>query len=201
MYILGKWKMKIIIFCMVGTAWAARGEEAYRKTAFVETKVVDSFSVGVRDQNGFTNSAPDQYLSFAIWCTNGPARLAIPPQPEYAYKVELFDTNGIAITKTEMGNNIGSKFDDFDESALKTHTKINAEAFKKSELAAWWLMFRPSDLFEITKPGNYTLRIQFQILAHVRTGPNRGDYVKRIIHFPALDYPLVQPKLTNGVKP
>jgi hypothetical protein len=201
MYVLNKWKMNIFIYFMVGVVLVARGEEAYRKTAFVETKVIDSFSIGVRDQNGFTNSAPDQYLSFAIWCTNGPARLAIPPQPEYAYTVELFDTNGIAVTKTEMGKNIGKKFHDFDESALKTHVKINAEAVKKSELAAWWLMFRPSDMFEVAKPGNYTLHIRFQILAHVRTGPNRGDYVKRLIRFPALDYPLVQPKLTNVVKP
>jgi hypothetical protein len=186
---------------MVAAAWAAPGEEAYRKTPFVETKVVDSYSIGMSDQDGCTNSAPDRYLTFAIWSTNGPIHIVFPTQPEYAYQVELFDTNGIAIQKTEMGKQVGKRFDDFDEFAMKKNIKVNAEAVKKNEPAPWSLMFRPIDLFEIDKPGNYTLRIQFQILAFPRTGPNRGDYVKRIIRFPALDYPLVQQKLTNGIKP
>ena len=54
--------------------------------------------------------------------------------------------------------------------------------------------FRPSDLFEMSKPGNYTLKIHLQIIAFLpRTGPNRGEYTNNLMsRFPPLDYPLVK---------
>ncbi len=192
------WVLKIFVCCVAGFALAARGEEKYRETAFVESKVVDSFSIGVRDEDGFTNSAPDRRLTFAIWSTHGPAHVVLPAQAESAYRVELFDSNGVTIAKTQLGKEVGIDFTDFGESALKKDLKVNAEALKKSELASWMVIFRPADLFEIDKPGNYMLRIQFQIIAFPRTGPNRGDYAKRLIRFPPLDYPLVQPKRLKG---
>jgi hypothetical protein len=156
--------LKILAHCLVGITLIARGEESPQQAAYVETKIVESFSIAVRDQDGYTNSAPDKYLTFAVWCTNGSVLVGVPPQREYAFQVELYDSDGITVAKTEAGKKVGSKFDDFDESVLKRN-KVNLPASKRGELDAWSLMFRPIDLFKIDKPGRYILRIRFQFLA------------------------------------
>jgi len=191
MYNLRKWSWLFLCF-MAGSTWIVQGDQVYQETPLVESKMIDSFSMGVSDQDGHTNSAPDRYLCFAIWCTNGPVRVAYPATPEYAYQVELFDSNGLPIPKTALGKKTGSKFWGFDENALKSIKIGRLMPPRRSEPVPWLYMFRPADLFEIQEPGNYTLRIRFQIVAFPRTGPNRGDYKKELIRFPALDYPLVQ---------
>jgi hypothetical protein len=53
-----------------------------------------------------------------------------------------------------------------------------------------------SDLFEISKPGNYALRIRFQILAFPATEPASPGRARTniLIRFPPLDYPLIDPE-------
>ena len=190
---LRPWILVVFLFLPSCTLPVA-GQETNRQTAFVETKVIDSFSIGVSDENDATNSTPDQRLFFTLWYSNGPVHVACPPHPQYSYKAELFDANGVATAKTYLGKVVGSKFDAFADSSLEKKMRANTEALKKSDLPVWSLMFRPIDLFKIDKPGHYILRLWFQIVVFQRTGPNPGDFVRRLIRFPALDYPLVQSK-------
>jgi hypothetical protein len=157
----------------------------------IETKVVDGFLIGVTGSYLTTNTSPDELLVFVPWTTNGSAWFVVPVEPEYAYQVELLDTNGVAVPKTELGKKVGTKFLDFE--ASKNEVKIKRlRADKKGKAVAMPILFRPSDLFQIDKPGIYTLRIRFQILTFPRTGPNRRDYTNDLIRFPPLDYPLVK---------
>src|SRR2546425_981835 len=91
---------------------------------FVETAVVDGFRIGLTDEFGHTNSSPDHRLCFSIWTTNRSARVAFPTQPEYAYAVELFDTNGIALPRTSLGKRAGSRFLDFGLTSPKHGIKV-----------------------------------------------------------------------------
>ena len=170
----------------------------------VETKIVDGFFIGVSDRYGYTNTSPDRDLAFSIWTTNkiwatNTTRVTFPTKPEFAWQVELFDTNGVAVPKTAAGKKAGTKFLDF---GLKTAVlratfgpEPNAQrwvAMEKTMSRGGLLLFRPSDLFKIEKPGNYTLKIRFQILTFPRTGPNPGEHTNDLIRFPPLDYPLVK---------
>jgi hypothetical protein len=175
--------------------------------------------MGVTDEFGHTNTSPDNKLCFSIWTTNkiqaasgirvtNSLNVIFPTQPEYAYQVELFDTNGIAIPKTEAGKKVGTKFLDFNTNSFVLRSS-GPEGYSgpggrfgvKAQMTivrekAWpyemLLIFRPSDLFKIEKPGKYVLRIRFQVIAFPRTGIKRGDYTKNLIRFPPLDYPLTK---------
>lgn len=202
-----KWNMKPLL-CAIGllsgmmNLWAHQTND---DLSYVETKSVDGFSIGVTDYYGLTNTPTDRRLCFTVWTTNriwhnNPTHVIIPTEPEYAYQVELLDTNGIAVAKTELGKTVGSKFMDFNltPSISGIHTQMIG-ANRRGNASTLLIIFCPKDYFEITKPGNYTLRIRFQILAFQDTGPNRGDYTNVLTRFPPLNYPLFQQ--TNQINP
>lgn len=219
-------KSPIIIFIICVAAILSseinlRANQTNDDISYIETKTVDGFSIGITDYYGLTNTPTDRGLCFSIWTTNevGAANQIIvtnavsvifPTQPENAYQVELFDTNGVAIPKTEVGKKAGSKFFDFNTNSfvvwstggysgpggwfgVKVKSQREVVTTKAREpQGQMHIIFRPSDLFMIDKPGNYKLRISFQIIAFPRTGPNRGEYKTELIRFPPLDYPLTK---------
>lgn len=191
----------LIVFIPIGI----QSEQSYEEPAFVkinacETKVVDGFCIGLtgRDKEGrcsTNNTSPDHELFFIPWTTDGSAWFAVPIEPEYAYQVELFDTNGAAMPRTEQGQKVGTKFFDFTSSAPKEGIGTKRlRADRKGQPVGMPLLFRPSDLFKVDEPGNYKLQVRFQILTFPRTGPNREDYTNHLIRFPSLEYPLIQPE-------
>jgi hypothetical protein len=156
------------------------------------TKEVDGFVIGVADSHSKNTTSPSDELIFLPWTTKRPVWIAVPAKPEYAYRVELLDTNGVAVPKTEAGKEAGSKFYEFGPRNNEIEVK-HLHAERIPDMTAAPLLFRPSDLFQIEKRGAYTLRIQFQILTFPQTGPKRGDYTNHLIRFPPLDYVLVKP--------
>jgi len=219
-------KSTITIFTICASAILSpemnlKADQDHSDIAFVETKTVNGFSIGITDEFGHTNTSPEIKLCFSIWATNeiGAANqikvtngvfVVFPTSPENAYQVELFDTNGVAIPKTEVGKTIGTNFFDFNTNTfvlrstggysgsggwfgVKVKAQREAVTTKARQPQGQMLIiFRPSDLFVIDKPGNYTLRIRFQIIAFTRTGLNRGEYTTDLIRFPPLDYPLTK---------
>jgi hypothetical protein len=117
-----KWNLKSLI-CVAALFLSMlnlRADDKYHELSYVETKIIYGFSVGVTDEYGQTNTPPDRHLCFTIWTTNkvwftnNIDTAVFPTQPEYAYQVDLFDTNGVAMPKTELGEKVGSNFLDFD---------------------------------------------------------------------------------------
>lgn len=175
-------------------------EPGFVEIKALETKVVDGFFIGLAGRaigasDYSTNStSPDDELFYVPWTTSDPAWVVVPAEPEYAYQVELLDTNGVAVPKTELGKRFGTKFFDFNTTPSKKGIAIRPlRANKKGKPVPTPCLFYPhhtSDLFKIDKPGHYTLRIRFQILTFPRTGPNRRDYTNDLIRFPPMAYPL-----------
>jgi hypothetical protein len=159
---------------------------------FIETKVVDGFSIGITDEFGTTNSLSTRRLCFSIWGpTNEHARATFPTHPEYAYQVELIGSNGIAVPKTAAGKKAGSKFFDFGPNAGEQGIKIQRTFVGRKDAPFEMLViFRPDELFKIEEPGNYVLRLRFQILAP-RTGKTATNGVRQLIRFPVVEYPIV----------
>jgi len=173
---------------------------------FIKTKAVDGFYVGVADSGFATNNTPiTNQLIFGIWrtTTNNNATVYIPTAPEFIYQIELLDTNGIAMPKTEFGKTVGTRFLDLDTSfdGNKGFKLRMEHPSYGPEFGGQHLFFptrpgykdqrfySPTDLFEIKDPGNYKLQIHFQII--VRTGLVL-DKTAHIVRFPPLDYPLVK---------
>jgi len=175
----------------------------------IETKAIDGFYIGVASSAFTTNDTPvDDKLIFGVWktTTNNYAMVYIPTEPEYAYQVELLDTNGTAMPKTRLGEQVGRRFFALDTTFSSEGAQLRrAYATDKPGFPSQYLFFpskpghggrpvySPNDLFDIKKPGRFTLRIQFQIIVRTGTGKNKTAH---IVRFPPLDYPLV--KLDTG---
>jgi len=172
-----------------------RADQTNSPIAYAETKPVDGYFIGVTDEFGKTNTLSHQRLCFAVLTeTHNNAPVFFPGQPEYAYQVQLIDSNGIAVPKTDLGKKAGSKFMEFNTAALhKTEIRTQgAMALKKTEGPGLFLIFRPEDLFQIEKSGNYTLSIRFQIIVFPQIGPHRQDRTNLLIRFPALKYSITK---------
>jgi hypothetical protein len=187
----------VVLSLLATSTWADQSNQVpVAEVKAIKTKVIHGFCIGLAGWNSdfyTNNTSSDDSLIFLPWTTNKPAWIVVPTEPEYAYQVELFDTNGVAMPKTDLGKKAGTKFFDFDSTAYEKGITIkHLHAQKIGEVTDSPFLFRPSDLFKVEKPGNYTLRIRFQILAFPRTGPNHGDYTNDLIRFPPLDYPLVK---------
>jgi hypothetical protein len=208
-----------ILFFFVILTWLdiyVLGAESRKESDFmpleaIETKVVDSYLIGVVGSPAgqacsTNNTSTDDPLVYVIWTTGTPAWVAYPAEPEYAYQVELLDTNGVAMRKTELGKKFGTEFYDFGP-----RTKVRrCPTAKKGEAVPMNYLFShpeglsvpfhpesPSNIFTITNAGRYTLRIRFQIMTFPRTGPKRSDYTNKLVRFPPLDYPVF--KATNAL--
>lgn len=175
----------------------ARAQGAGPDLQFVQSKAVDGFVLGITDDLGSTNTPISRGLCFSIWTvTNGLRRVAFPTQSQYAYEVELFDTNRVALPKTALGKRAGSKFLDFDATAFDQGIKLqHAFADDKATSPGILVLFRASDLFVVRQPGLYNLRIRLQILVLSKTGPSRTHAPPQLIRFAPIDYPLSLPAL------
>jgi hypothetical protein len=161
----------------------------------VKSPVMGGFCVGVAGWPNTTNTTADDWLNFLPWTTNNnTVWIAVPAEPEYAYKIELLDTNGLSVSKTPRGKKAGGKFDDFDAHPSKHGIQVKRlTAHRMDGPTESPRLFRAADMFEIEKPGRYILRVQFQILVFPRTGAGRGAYTNELIRFPPLEYPIIKP--------
>jgi hypothetical protein len=131
----------------------------------------------------FPTTAPDgkwrsdQTLTYEVISTNREAILYIPSDSEYLCQIDLFDRSGQTIDKTDLGKKVGSRFETIQIS--RQHPRYDRPLFvflnsNKEEVNARQLrtinggtsapaFFSPDELFKIEKPGEYKLRLRFQL--------------------------------------
>ncbi len=174
---------------------------------FVQTKVVDGLYIGVTDEFGHTNAPPTNHLCFCIWTTNAfwtndITMVAFPVDPEYACDVQLFGPNGAEVPRSENGGSVGRHFQDFDPASGYVYgtgwppqhgvRMQRTAAMYKTPPYELLVILRPSDIFDIKTPGRYVLRIHFQIVASLPTGPGRSPRQETLVRFPPVDFPVVK---------
>jgi hypothetical protein len=133
----------------------------------------------------------DETLIFLTFCNTGQVELKYPLDPAYGVKVRMTDAAGKDVSATSLGKRFGSKFD-----SLRTITDTRVYP-----IVAWgsyqdnpglggarFLCDRhkgaigaptglaPKDLFEMTKPGVYTLEIQLKMFRFDPKSTNAWNY-------------------------
>lgn len=119
----------------------------------------------------WSNSA----LGFRPFCDIGEADIEFALDPAYSTRINLTDSNGNEVSKTESGSRFGTKFDDYKRysQGRPYPFDISSESFTNnlgmggarpfSDYPVGPLVsLTPADLFNIKKPGTYTLKIQMQ---------------------------------------
>lgn len=109
-----------------------------------------------------TDPFPDANLSnarifYGFESTNSkPITILVPKRTEELFRVELMHSDGTAAKKTALGRQAGSKF-------LSMPDKPNLGHVRRTQPVGVFALPAPAEFFEVPKPGNYMLKIQFQL--------------------------------------
>jgi hypothetical protein len=119
----------------------------------------------------------DKRLVWLPFCTTntGGADIELQyPNAKYGMKIKMTGPDGKEVSKTGLGKLSGSKWDQLHSYKDSRLNGISAGSYQP-DLGAEGGQFLPApdDLFEIDKPGIYTLEIQMQMFRH--TGSTDPD--------------------------
>jgi hypothetical protein len=102
------------------------------------------------------------------------------------------------VPKTALGLTVGSKFDDFERDSRLGKIKLQGlDVGDLLDQGGGIPLFRPTDMFQIEKPGTYTLRIRFQFFAFPQDRYNPGRFLEYVLKFPDLEYTVIKENV-NG---
>jgi len=172
-----------------------------------KTDVIDDFYIVLINSINYKTNivTPDQDIYYLIGTTRATNVIVRrPSNEEYTYEVNLYDRNNDAVPKTPLGKRVGTKFSNFNYSYSKifggrfTSGSITrgAVAYRDIEIENMnigHILFQVNDYFKVTKPGDYNLRIRFQVIAPV-VEPGTTNTTMKVIRFPAMDFPITQPE-------
>lgn len=137
-------------------------------------------------------TADDPTASDKIWyqfiSSNGPAFRIYLPKPAYLCTVELTGPDGKPVAKTSVGKRYGTAFDQ----AKGPDTPIDVDKGGSwvgsivTPYGSGQFRLPPCDeLFEVKRPGNYTFKVQFQVIREIiRDGKYLG---KELVRFPPIE--------------
>jgi hypothetical protein len=119
------------------------------------------------------------------------------PNMIYGVKIKMFDSSGKELSKTALGRSCGSKWDELHS---YNDTKLGSiDAWGEYDCdQSWRFLASANDLFEIEKPGIYTLELQMQMFRHSGSF-DPVVWSKNLIRFSPIKIRVERPlvKLTN----
>jgi len=128
----------------------------------------------------------DDGLFWCPFCTAGSAMLSYP-SPSYGVKVKMIGADGVEVPKTRLGKTFGSKWDRL-HSYKDDHLRpVEAQGHYDARGGGYGGPFLPSpvDLFEMKKPGTYTLEMEIQLFRYTAS-LDLGAWKTNLVHLSAI---------------
>ncbi|HOC58112.1 MAG TPA: hypothetical protein PKI20_21015 [Verrucomicrobiota bacterium] len=133
----------------------------------------DHRSLGYK-ANPFSSVEPfrfDNELMWSPFCESGKVELCYPGPPQLA-RLHMTGPDGKAVPKTRLGETFGTKFDRIRyEDTVHGWSRANIEAQGPYDSRGGGftgpILPAPAKLFQMKKPGVYTLEVQMQLLRAV----------------------------------
>ena len=131
--------------------------------------------------------------------SNRTVTVFLPEDPAQLCMLDLFNTEGERVLKTTLGRQLGARFDELEQTVKLTErigprtifqsssNTVTTRSFRVDGGASMPILPAPERLFQITKPGTYTLRLQIQcyipitndIVRLYRLAPAEVSLIKR----------------------
>jgi hypothetical protein len=184
---------KLLLFTTA--AWAAQAQAANRldPDRFTRTTSVTSNLVATIEILNATPTPSDMIIyGFKTAGTND-TQVYLPPPGQHFCRVAMFDDKGQPLSKTQLATKLDAVF------LARTYV-LRAREFREkygwkqlspcvaspqSEGGIAYNFFKPEQLFDIKKPGNYTLTLEFQVLKPAKS-------LMTVVTFPPIEVPIVK---------
>lgn len=175
-----------LLFLLQNAAWAevqtnshffSEQQQGLRMVVAGIKKVKDSL-------RGLDEPSSDELILFGVdVLTNRIIQVAFPRQVEELCEISLIDSKGRSVAKTRDGSKYGTRFLSF----KNTSSRVVRHRVEQNTGPAWDL-FRVADVFRVSAPGTYKLRIRFQLLkVNDHTATNAAT---ELLRFPRMEIPI-----------
>jgi hypothetical protein len=147
----------------------------------------------------------DEELLFLPFCDTGQVELNLS-SPPYGIKIRMWGGDGQDVPKTALGKSFGSKWDSFEDSLIERKgLRLGYYNLRRASIFAWGpftnnpglgggkVLPTPKDLFQMEKPGVYTLEIQMQML---RVNKGTNQLTRQLIRFAPVRVRVEKPRGT-----
>jgi hypothetical protein len=111
----------------------------------------------------------DDDLVWMTFCDTGKVTLSYPDS-KYGIRIKMTDSEGNEVPKTALGGRCGSKFDNLRLiTDFKVGNTVAQGSYKDNPGGRGETIFlrKPDELFQMNKPGVYTLEIQMQMFRYL----------------------------------
>lgn len=109
----------------------------------------------------------DDELVWMTFCNTGKVMLSYPDS-KYGLRIKMIDSEGNEVPKTALGERCGSKFDSLRLITDSNVGRTTAQgSYKDNPHGETIFLRKPDELFQMDKPGIYTLEIQMQMFRYV----------------------------------
>lgn len=170
-------------------------------TGFSETN--DGFYIAISGSSTNEPVASNDPLSWRPFCTRSTAATEFNyPDPARGIKIKMLDFRGKQIRRTELGKSYGTKFDKlsrFQDIIPAPHAGYSSGhvgsilakgSYNDTDAVSGPLLPSAQDLFQIQKPGIYTLEIQMQMFLIHKTA---NQWTRKLIRFSPVKIKVVMP--------
>jgi hypothetical protein len=183
-------KTKIILLLLLFVVCMATVSKSF---AVILSETNSGIYIGI---SGTRTNTPLQFNDRLVWrpfCNTGMVSLNYP-DPNYGIKIKMFGPDGNEVTKTKLGESFGLNFDQVHSYKDVIHTGLmgyhsshmgGIEAQGRYDerdgpLLSGPLLPAPKELFQIEKPGIYTLEIQMQMFRVIKS---TNQWTRELIQF------------------
>ena len=117
-------------------------------------------------------NTPFRFDNDLVWMPfhdSGEVKLLYPLDPSYLVKTRMLDPDGKEVPKTSLGKKYGSKFDQwrgFKDTRLQPISAWGSYQANPG-LGGGNVLSSPKELFEMKKPGIYTMEVQLQLFQQI----------------------------------
>jgi hypothetical protein len=195
--------MKIkIYFATIGLAaccfWPVSGhaDDAEKYMPLVQATNGLSLGVCILDpKSGINTNTTELSVGMLFKAPTNTRSMFFMPKKEYLARVELYDSSNNPVAKTKLGSNYGVNFNDIYWDINKFAESPHGPCTARDSWDSWsWGGFLPktSDLFVLTKPGTYRLKLEVQIMLYALDTAKKQTC--QILRFPPVEITVAKPE-------
>ena len=157
---------------------------------------IDKYIVSVQSTNGLalgitiidTKDGQDTIDLPRQWLFKSPTNthsMLFMPKEEYLVRMELYDSSNNPVAKTELGKKYGESFDDIYWDINKYAKRPHGHTKVSDTWSFGYDLPKTSELFVVTKPDEYRLKLEVQIMLYFLDMTKRQT--RQIIRFPPIE--------------
>ena len=182
----------IIVLLVTCWLWTTNGCADDFEKYIVPVQLTNGLTLGISIGSGVQTNTTEMLIELVFKAPTNTHSLLYVPKDEYLARLELLDLNNHTIAKTELGSKYGLRYDALQWDIQKYASRPRGPIWFGDAWGRGCSLPKTSELFAITNPGTYRLRLEVQVMLMYL---NMADkQVRQIVRFPRIEITVTRPE-------